>query len=198
MKGFDMGESMKTDTLTNYFKPILYKFHDREAIVFKTGFRSIRISYLDLYDYSYRMANWYQHNGLKKGDAILIWAPNSPEWVAALLACSITGVIAVPLDMRVKPNFVRHIAGETGAKAGIKSKFMNIESELNWWDTQDLSRQVHEAPPIFKEPELSTHRAQRPNRRVSSLRTGISCRISPLWVPCFRTRRTGGFFQYCL
>jgi len=143
---------MNTDTLTNYFKPILYRFHDREAIVYKTGFRSIRISYLDLYDHACRMANWYQHNGLKKGDAILIWTPNSPEWVAAVLACSLTGVIAVPLDMRAKPEFVQHIAGETGAKAGIKSKFMSIDSNLPWWDTQDLSRQIHEAPPIFEEP----------------------------------------------
>jgi long-chain acyl-CoA synthetase len=146
---------MNTDTLTNYFKPILYKFHDREAIVLKTGFRSIRISYLDLYDRAYRMANWYQHNELKKGDAVLLWAPNGPEWVAALLACSLTGVIAVPLDMRVKSEFVRYIAGETGAKAGIKSKFMSIESNLNWWDIQDLSRQMHKAPPIFKEPEIT-------------------------------------------
>jgi long-chain acyl-CoA synthetase len=146
---------VNTDTLTNYFKPILYKYHDREALVFKTGFRSIRISYLDLYDYACRMANWYQYNGLKKGDAILLWAPNSPEWVASVLACSLAGVIAVPLDMKVKPDFVRYIAGETGAKAGIKSKFMNIESSLIWWNTQDLWRQIHEAPPIFKEPEIS-------------------------------------------
>ncbi|MBN2318692.1 MAG: AMP-binding protein [Acidobacteria bacterium] len=146
---------MNSDTLTNYFKPILYKFHDREALVFKTGFRSIRISYLDLYDYAYRMANWYQRHGLKKDDAILLWAPNSPEWVAALLACSLTGVIAVPLDARVKPDFVRHIAAETGAKAGIKSKFMSIESGITWWNTGDLSRQVREIPPIFKEPEIA-------------------------------------------
>ena len=59
---------MSTNTLTNYFKPILYEFHDREAIIYRTGFRAIRISYLDLYDYAYRMANLYQHNGLEKGD----------------------------------------------------------------------------------------------------------------------------------
>ncbi|MDH4186608.1 MAG: AMP-binding protein, partial [Nitrospira sp.] len=145
---------MSTDTLTNYFKPILYNFHDREAIIFRTGFRSVHISYLDLYDHAYRMANWYQHNGLEKGDAMLIWAPNSPEWVAALLACSLTGVIAVPLDMKVQPDFVRHIAAETGAKAGIKSKFMGIKSDFQWWDTEDLPRLIRQAPPIFKEPEI--------------------------------------------
>jgi len=85
---------MDTSTLTNYFKPILYNFLDREAIIYRTGFRTIRISYLYLYDSAYRMANMYQHNGLKKGDAVIIWAPNNPEWVAALLACSLTDVIS--------------------------------------------------------------------------------------------------------
>lgn len=146
---------MDAETLANYFKPILYRFHDREALVFKTGFRSIRISYLDLYDYAYRMASWYQRNGLEKGDAILIWAPNGPEWVAALLACSITGVIAVPLDARVKADFVRHIAGETGAKAGIKSKYVDVESDIPWWNAYDLRRQIRETPPILKEPAIS-------------------------------------------
>lgn len=146
---------MSNDTLTNYFKPILYKFHDREAIVYKTGFRSIRISYLDLYDYAYRMANWYQIHGLAKGDAVLIWSPNCPEWIAALLACSLTGVIAVPLDVRVKPEFIRYIARETGAKAGIKSKYTNVESDFPWWDTKDLLPRLREAPPVFKEPEIS-------------------------------------------
>lgn len=146
---------MDAETLANYFKPILYKFHDREALVFKTGFRSIRISYLDLYDYAYRMASWYQRNGLEKGDAILIWAPNGPEWVAALLACSITGVVAVPLDARVKPDFVRHIARETRARAGIKSKYVDMESDIPWWNTYDLLRQVRETPPILKEPVIS-------------------------------------------
>ncbi|MBN2243794.1 MAG: acyl--CoA ligase [Acidobacteria bacterium] len=146
---------MNGDTLTNYFKPILYKFHDREALVFKTGFRSVRISYLDLYDHAYRMANWYQSHGLGKGDAILLWAPNGPEWVAALLACSLTGVIAVPLDIKVKPDFVRYIAGETGAKAGIKSKFTSMEPDILWWDTRDLLRQIREVPPIFEEPEIT-------------------------------------------
>ncbi|MEJ2109791.1 MAG: AMP-binding protein [Acidobacteriota bacterium] len=146
---------MNSDTLANYFKPILYKFHDREALVYKTGFRSIRISYLDLYDYAYRMASWYQRHGLKKGDAILIWAPNGPEWVAALLACSITGVIAIPLDVRVKPDFVRHIAKETGARVGIKSKFMQMESDICWWDTKDLLQQIFEVPSILNEPDIT-------------------------------------------
>jgi len=146
---------MNTNTLTNYFKPILYKFHDRDALIYRTGFRTIRISYLDLYDAAYRMANMFQQSGLNKGDAVLIWAPNSPEWITALLACSLTGVIAVPLDMRVQADFVRHIAGETGAKVGIKSRYMSIESDISWWDTEDLPHLVRQIQPIFMEPEIN-------------------------------------------
>ncbi len=145
---------MDNNTVAHYFKPILYDFHDREAIVYKTGFRSIRLSYLDLYDDIYRMANWYQHNGLQKGDIILLWAPNGPEWVAALLACALTGVVAVPLDMGVKPDFVQYIAKETGAKAGIKSKFQPGLTEFKWWEIEELPYLLAEATPTFKEPEI--------------------------------------------
>jgi len=100
------------------------------------------------------MANLFQHSGLKKGNAILIWAPNSPEWIATLLACSLTGVIAVPLDMRVQADFVQHIANETGAKVGIKSKYMSIDSDISWWDTEDIPHLVRQIPPIFTEPEI--------------------------------------------
>jgi long-chain acyl-CoA synthetase len=130
---------MTENTLANYFKPVLYKFHDREAIVYKTGYRSIRCSYLDLYDHAYRMANWFQYNGLGKG----------------LLACAITGVIATPLDLRVQPDFVRHIAEETGAKAGIKSRYQNSPMEFRWWNVEELPLHIKNAPPIFREPEIS-------------------------------------------
>lgn len=145
---------MNPDTLANYFRPILYDFHDREALVYRTGYRTIRISYLDLYDRACRMANWYQHKGLQKGDAVLIWAPNSPEWVATLLACSLSGVIAVPLDVKAQPDFVRHIAAETGAKAGIKARFMGVSSDFPWWDTEDLPRLILQAPPVFRQPDI--------------------------------------------
>jgi long-chain acyl-CoA synthetase len=146
---------MNNNTLARYFKPILYNFHDREAIVYKTGFRSIRLSYLDLYDRIYRMANLYQYHGLKKGDTMLIWAPNGPDWVASLLACALTGVIAVPLDMRVKTDFVQHIAQETEATVGIKSKFQPNMADIRWWNIEELPLALADTPPTFTEPEIN-------------------------------------------
>jgi long-chain acyl-CoA synthetase len=103
------------------------------------------------------MANWYQNNGLKKGDSILLWVPNSPEWVAALLACALTGVIAVPLDVRARPDFIQHIAQETKAVAGIKSRFQPGFSEFKWWDIEALPYLLAEATPTFRQPEIKSN-----------------------------------------
>lgn len=43
---------------------------------------------------------FFTREGIKKGDKIMIWAPNMPEWSLLFLACIKTGVIAVPVDFR--------------------------------------------------------------------------------------------------
>jgi acyl-CoA synthetase (AMP-forming)/AMP-acid ligase II len=41
-----------------------------------------------------------ESRGIAKGDRVLLWGSNSPEWVAALFGCVNIGAIAVPLDMQ--------------------------------------------------------------------------------------------------
>ena len=44
--------------------------------------------------------------GLQKGDAVLIWSENRPEWIVALWGCLLQGVVAVPIDYRASPDFL--------------------------------------------------------------------------------------------
>jgi long-chain acyl-CoA synthetase len=54
--------------------------------------------------------------GIGKGDRVLIWAPNSPEWVAAFWGCLLRGVIVVPLDIESAPDFVARVQQQVEAK----------------------------------------------------------------------------------
>src|SRR6185437_5923366 len=45
--------------------------------------------------------------GIRRGDTVAIWAPNSPEWIAAALGLQMIGAVLVPLNTRLK-------AGEAG------------------------------------------------------------------------------------
>jgi len=44
--------------------------------------------------------------GLKKGDKVVFWGENRPEWVACYWGCLLAGIIVVPIDYRSSPDFV--------------------------------------------------------------------------------------------
>jgi long-chain acyl-CoA synthetase len=51
-----------------------------------------------------------------KGDRVLFWARNSPEWIAAWLGCLSQGVVAVPLDLNSTSDFVGRVLDQTDPK----------------------------------------------------------------------------------
>jgi long-chain acyl-CoA synthetase len=55
--------------------------------------------------------------GIAKGDRILFWGENRPEWVVALWACLLEGIVAVPVDFRSSAAMVEKIARIVDAKA---------------------------------------------------------------------------------
>jgi long-chain acyl-CoA synthetase len=55
--------------------------------------------------------------GIRKGERILFWGENRPEWVVALWGSILEGVVAVPIDFRSSANMVERIAGIVSARA---------------------------------------------------------------------------------
>ncbi len=55
--------------------------------------------------------------GIKRGERILFWCENRPEWIVALWGCLLEGVIAVPIDFRSSATVVQRIAGIVDARA---------------------------------------------------------------------------------
>ena len=62
-------------------------------------------------------AEHLRNTGISKGDKIVFWGENRPEWVVALWACLLEGVIATPVDFRSSAAIVEKIAGIVDAKA---------------------------------------------------------------------------------
>ena len=65
------------------------------------------------------------------GDRVVIWAENSPEWVAAFYGIISIGAIAVPLDEQSAPDFVGRVCVKTEPKLiltgrEIHPSFLNI------------------------------------------------------------------------
>ena len=47
-----------------------------------------------------------QGAGLGKGDKVVFWSENRPEWIIALWGCLLNGSIAVPIDYRASQEFL--------------------------------------------------------------------------------------------
>lgn len=86
------------------------------AYVFPRGYRRERWSYDRVARVAAQFARELGARGITKGDAILLWGPNCAEWVAALLGCAVSGVIAVPVDDASSPDFARRISGQVRTK----------------------------------------------------------------------------------
>jgi long-chain acyl-CoA synthetase len=55
--------------------------------------------------------------GIARGERILFWCENRPEWIVALWGCLLEGVIAVPVDFRSSATVVQRIAKIVSARA---------------------------------------------------------------------------------
>ena len=61
-----------------------------------------QLSFIELRDEIYKSANALIETGLKPGDRIGIWAPNTWEWVIAALGVHVAGGTLVPINTRFK------------------------------------------------------------------------------------------------
>src|SRR5271155_4594115 len=62
------------------------------------------------------VARELESRGIGKGDAVLLWAENSPEWVIAFFGCLLRGAVTVPIDHGSTAEFATRVAREVNAK----------------------------------------------------------------------------------
>jgi long-chain acyl-CoA synthetase len=55
--------------------------------------------------------------GLRKGDAVVFWSENRPEWIVAFWGCVLSGIVVVPIDYRASPSFLARVSQIVKAKA---------------------------------------------------------------------------------
>ena len=92
------------------------RLDSREAIRFSNGFRTWKLTYRDLYRQIGAFASYLDGLGLAKGDRVILWAENRPEWVSAFWASVARGVQVVPVDYRSSADLVCRIQDEVRAR----------------------------------------------------------------------------------
>jgi len=127
---------MSKSVLVNLIKEAVTKYSNKPFIIDREIYRRKTLTYRQIYRHSISFCSYFRERKIKKGDKILIYLPNSRDYASILWACALSGVIAVPIDFNVKPEFAEKIYHQVNAKlifcsiyknVGIKNKFYSEE-----------------------------------------------------------------------
>jgi long-chain acyl-CoA synthetase len=102
-------------TLLDFFDD-LEKEHG-EFLVYDDGFRPWSRTYAEVVRAARAFAARLREQGIGKGEKIVFWSENRPEWIAALWGCLLEGVIAVPVDYHSSADFAGKIARTVQARS---------------------------------------------------------------------------------
>ena len=98
------------------------RFGGDVAVVQRRGYRREKLTYGKLYarvlSWSYALAE----RGIIPGDRVLLWGPNSAEWVAAYWGILLRGAVVVPMDAANAPDFVQRAIQDAGVKLILRDR----------------------------------------------------------------------------
>ncbi|HEY6360053.1 MAG TPA: AMP-binding protein [Vicinamibacterales bacterium] len=98
---------MPRDTLIDFFRHLITIRGD--FLVYDDGYRRRAHTYHEVGRAARGFAARLAAAGLAKGDTIVFWGENRPEWIACYWGCVISGAIVVPIDYRSSPEFMGRV-----------------------------------------------------------------------------------------
>ena len=130
-------------TVASYLDDFLSRGNET-AFAHRHGLRVKRWSYRQIAKTAMRFARELEARRIAKGDRVLLWAKNSPEWVSAFFGCLLRGVIVVPLDLQSEPGFVKRVQEQVGAKLALCDAATSglVEQTLLVIELDELSSQI--------------------------------------------------------
>ena len=123
-----------------------------------------------------------------RGDKIVFFSENRPEWIVAFWGCLLSGIVVVPIDYRSSPDFLARVARIVAAKLvlvgqdvppvrdAVGAPIWRLH-EMEWADGRPPAGRHHAGTTSRRS---SSRRARQPNRKAWSSRTATcsptSCR----------------------
>jgi long-chain acyl-CoA synthetase len=102
------------DTLLDFFHDLSQARGD--FLAHDDGFRSRSYTYDEVSRAARGFAAKLHALGLRKGEAVIFWSENRPEWIVAFWGCVLTGIVVVPIDYRASPSFLARVSQIVKAK----------------------------------------------------------------------------------
>lgn len=104
------------------------------------GYRTRSYEYADVAAAATGVANRLEQQAIGKGDHIVIWMENRPEWIWTLWACLLRGVVLVPIDYRASADFLLRVASIVSAKAIVVGETVaELKTAIPIWTIKDIN-----------------------------------------------------------
>ena len=105
---------MRRDTILDLFASLADI--DGPFLDYDDGYRSHSHTYKQTAAAARTFAARLELAGISKGDSVLFWGENRPEWIVAFWGCVLRGAIVVPLDYRASPELLLRVQAIAKAK----------------------------------------------------------------------------------
>ena len=143
---------MARETLLNFFDDLGSK--RGRYLVYDDGFRASAWTYSELVAAARAFAARLEREGVGKGDHVVIWSENRPEWIAALWGCLLRGAVLVPADYRASREFLDRIRETVAAKLVLSGDEVSYDGglalrDIDWKDKGPFERAVSELAEII-------------------------------------------------
>jgi long-chain acyl-CoA synthetase len=138
---------MRRETLLDFFED--FASAPGEFLVYDDGFRSTTYTYADTARAARAMALRLQQAGVGKGDKVLIWCENRPEWIVALWGCLLAGAVIAPVDYRASADMmlrVRSIVNPSVSLIGEETRWPDNAGGPPPWRLSELDWREEGAP----------------------------------------------------
>jgi crotonobetaine/carnitine-CoA ligase len=115
---------------------------NRIGLIFDNGglYPDDRLSYARLAANAFRLAKGLREQGFEKGDKLAMVMRNHPDFVYALAACSMLGMVLVPIDPRARGEKLAYQLGDSDARAVITTADLLPEVERAAKDVTKLEK----------------------------------------------------------
>ncbi len=124
---------MKNLDLREFFSENL---KNKGQFYYRDKYRTWKWNFEKILQDSLKFASFLYETGLKKGDKVIIKAPNNPQWLIVFLGCIMSGITIVPLDLQSSKDFTKKVIGDVEPKLLVSSKDEGISIKKIY--TQDL------------------------------------------------------------
>ncbi len=116
------------DTLLSLIEDLSAHQHTT-AYIHRAQYRKHSWTYVQILTYAKKFTVLLDQWGMAKGDRLILWGENSPEWIVCFLGCIFKGIIVIPIDDTSTDEFALKIQRIVRAKRVVLSRRRKLAAE---------------------------------------------------------------------